>query len=451
MRAFWVAVHALINTHEHQIKSAQQQAEWNEKSEVERIVFVFVQLLKDKEAKKEWERLQEEIERHHNELKKISENYSLENVKKVIPDDQDWKDIQHIYDLLQTIKNCEARMIVLYQRIDELDERYNDLSKKIEKRNREIEVHKENIVVLDARIRERDDELKQAIHEILKPLYTGKVTHLDLSKVSDDPWFIELIRRGIEIININHANIAKNLEANLFQNKPTDKDTIKKIVNELAKETLSELINACYRDLSREERERLAIILENSASYKEEVGKIVEKIMVEVDEIAQEKLLQHIKQNQVAQEPDYAQRTQEDIAAQKKESQNEKDNSILEKDNREREEINAELREQAKKREAALKRLSQKKQLAQQSSAVVDSDHGSETKSSTVGSTHSPHTIEAKETEGTPEKNPIFIKKRPLEQEKEPPKLPEKENKKDNKPDVSNDASYPEENTRKLR
>ena len=78
----------------------------------------------------------------------------------------------------------------------ELDERCENLSQGIEKRNQEIKVHKENIAVIDARMKKRDEELKEAIHETLKPLYTGEITHFDLSKVSDDPWFQETIRRG---------------------------------------------------------------------------------------------------------------------------------------------------------------------------------------------------------------------------------------------------------------
>ncbi len=93
----------------------------------------------------------------------------------------------------------------------ELDERCENLSQGIEKRNQEIKVHKENIAVLDARIKERDDELKQAIHEILKPLYKGEITHFDLSKLqSDDPWFNDIVRRDLQ----------QRYAASLAQNTP---------------------------------------------------------------------------------------------------------------------------------------------------------------------------------------------------------------------------------------
>src|SRR5579862_3151440 len=81
-------------------------------------------------------------------------------------------------------------------KMDKTDRAVEHLDKVIEENAAKIKAREERIAVIDVRMKERDDEYKRAIHETLKPLYTGEITHFDLSKVSDDPWFQKTIRRG---------------------------------------------------------------------------------------------------------------------------------------------------------------------------------------------------------------------------------------------------------------
>ena len=90
---------------------------------------------------------------------------------------------QSIAESQSSIKELDQATAKTQSKKKELDERCENLSKNIEKRDQEIKVHKENIVMIDARMKKRDDEYKQGIHEIFKPLYTGEVYQIDLSKL----------------------------------------------------------------------------------------------------------------------------------------------------------------------------------------------------------------------------------------------------------------------------
>ena len=390
--AFWVSADALINTFEHRKKSAIEKEKWIKKIEKRKIEDLISDFLSARE-KQDKQDLEEAVDRHHDWLKKIWEN-SLEDITKKIPEEQNWENAQHIYELLQKIKKYEAEMMDLAQIIIELKEIRKDLVQKIAECDQELKMHREDIAVIDARMKKRDEEYDRIVKEILQPLYTGEIHHFDLSKLqSDDPWFMDIIRQGIAIIDFNHDNVIKELGASLSKNRPDDKNTIDKIVNELAKQIVFDLINTHYSSgLTREqERERFVMLLENCTYYKEEVAKISRKIIIELDQ----QKIQPLEENRVAQEPDRAQKSQKIIASQEVEVRKEKhisdvrnvDSECEEAENKfrkladkkdkaeiesqeqakKREASLIESQEQAKRREAALQRISQMKRAKMQS------------------------------------------------------------------------------------
>ena len=85
----------------------------------------------------------------------------------------------------------------LQDKIDGLDKEIQCHDKKIEEGEMRMKSHEEKIATLDLRAKKLDEEYDGLVQEMLKPLYTGEIHHVDLSKLqSDDPWFMDIIRRG---------------------------------------------------------------------------------------------------------------------------------------------------------------------------------------------------------------------------------------------------------------
>ncbi len=362
LHAYWQCVHALINTYEFQKKSAQETAIWVKKVEAEKIANIMTTLMLKMKEKEKREFLEEEMERHYNELKKIMET-SLEEISKIVKNNNvSVKDILEAHELLTTLKNCEAQMLILWQKITELTEKREYLFHKIQECNHRIEELDEVIAISEHIINELDKKYDRIIDESF--LLTGAITQFDFSKLqSEDPRFMEIIRRGIEIANIYHDNIVNELKAHLCKDRPTEKEAVEKIVNDLTKLAILKLADAQYAHLSDEDRACFIKELENSEYYKLEVSNISNKIM---SEVWQEKIAEPLQDLHVEKESNL------EIISNSKKEQQEK---VIDKEkydlgmcdvDSENEKAQEEFRIQAEQREALLKRMSQMKAAKKQ-------------------------------------------------------------------------------------